>query len=209
MYSFDSWSIEWPESFVPVSSSSATSVEVERRILLYNGIHILNNDFNVAFGRLLIPFLKIALIVLCILSFYGSVRLYHNMDPILYTFIVLVLSISVVFLVPTAMVMSTMFDMSTQLPHQLSPKIKRIPDKTTRQICEANLKSCAVIRVQVGNFYHMEAKAKLTLMVHLVNGIVFLMVNLKWYSWRSCREIIINKQKLSKGQNTQTDKIIL
>ena len=72
-----------------------------------------------------------------------------------------------------------MFDVSTQFFHQLYPKVQQIQEKASRRICAANLESCAVIRVQVGNFYHMEAQAKLTLMGYLVDGVVFLLVNSK------------------------------
>ena len=78
-----------------------------------------------------------------------------------------------------AMIMSTMFDLSKQFHDQLSTKIQGIPDKRTQKMCAANLKSCTVIRIRVGNFYHMEAKAKLTLMVYLVKGVGFLTVKLK------------------------------
>ena len=139
---------------------------------------MLNNDFNVAFGRTLIPFLKLALILAFITSFSASVRLFSDLDAFSYSFVVVATSTSFLFLAPIAMIMSSMFDLSAQFPRQLSLKIQQIPEKRTRRICEANLKSCAVICVQVGNFYHMEAQAKLTLMEHLVNGVVFIMVNL-------------------------------
>ena len=45
------------------------------------------------------------------------------------------------------------------------------------KILKGQLKSCALIRCQIGNLYHMEAAAKLTMIDNVVNGIVFLLVN--------------------------------
>jgi hypothetical protein len=41
------------------------------------------------------------------------------------------------------------------------------------------IESCQLIRCQVGGLYYMEAKAKLTLIHQVVNGVVYLLVNVK------------------------------
>ena len=157
---------------------SSIEVEVERRILLYKEVYMLNRDFNASFGKFLVPFLKLAFVLVFVMSFYASVRLYTAMNGFSYSFAVLLECESFLLVGPMAMLMSSMFDISTQFFRHLPPRIQKIPGKVTRKICTANLKSCAVIRFQVGSFYYMEAQAKLTSMGYLVHGIVFLMVNL-------------------------------
>jgi len=41
------------------------------------------------------------------------------------------------------------------------------------------LKSCPLIRCKVGGLYHMESKAKLTLIQKVINGLKYLLVNVR------------------------------
>ena len=72
-----------------------------------------------------------------------------------------------------------MYEMSKDFPENLTTQISRITDKKTKKILDGQLQSCFLIRCRVGNLYHMEAGAKLTMLHNLVNGVVFLMVNVK------------------------------
>ena len=141
---------------------------------------MLNRDFNASFGKFLFPFIKIAFVLVFVISFYASVRLYTVMNVSSYILVIMIESGNFVFFVPITVLVSSIFDIATQFSRQLSPTIQRIPGRITKRICVAKLKSCAVIRFQVGNLYCMEAQAKLTLMGHLVNGIVFLVVNVSY-----------------------------
>ena len=75
--------------------------------------------------------------------------------------------------------MSSMFDISSKFYLRLSPTIQLVPDPKAKGILERQLKSCPIIRCQVGNFYYMEAQAKLTVVHNILNGVMFLIVNTK------------------------------
>lgn len=132
------------------------------------------------FGKLIVPVIKLALVLIFIFSLYAFLRLFKDLDAISFLFITIASSTSVLELVPIAIVMSSMFDTSTQFPRKLAPRIiSLVENEHSRQIFKRCLKACAVIRCKVGNLYHMEAEAKLTMFQYLINGAVFLMVNAK------------------------------
>jgi len=149
-------------------------------ILHYQGIDILSKDFNMAFGRLVVPFLKLSLVILFVTSFSSIVRLWSQLNilSILMLFIMVIGSSTTV--IPASIMMSSLFDKSTQFQRNTSTAfVDRIPDRKEKKILRGHLKACPVIRCQVGNLYHMEAKAKLTLLHHAVNGMVYMLVNVK------------------------------
>ena len=159
--------------------TSLTEVEVERSILHYKGIYILNNICNIAFGSLFILFGKLCISFMMILSFFACVRAYKYLDYTSYTFLIVTVIACLFFLVPMLIIMSSLYDISKNLSRSLSPQISNMRDKKSKKVLEAQLKSCIVIRCRVGNLYYMEAKAKLTAFHNIVNGIVFLLVNVK------------------------------
>ena len=140
---------------------------------------MLNNCCNIVFGRFFLPFLKTLLISGFILSFFAVVRLYKDLD-IFSLVLVAVLAASIpLVIVPISVVMSSFYDTSSKFNRQLCLRIHLIANKKHKAVFDRELKSCPLIRCQVGNVYHMEAKAKLTLIHHVLNAIAFLMVNVK------------------------------
>ena len=170
------YSIEWIE--FPAETCPSPS-QLKRLIFQYKGIHMLSNEFNVVFGTIFIPFMKLILFTFCIFGFFISVRLFQFLNPISVAFVVVMMLTSVILLVPVSCVMSNLYDVSSKFPGNLSPHFSKIIQKKRRRILEAHLKSCPVIRCKVGGLYHMEAKAKLTMIHQIINGVVFLMVNFK------------------------------
>ena len=151
---------------------------VETCILHYRAIYCLNNVCNAAFGKLIIPFVKLAVIIAFILSFFAFVRLHKELEIISLAFITTVVFTSVLLLGPIAVIMSSLFDMSSKFCFNLSLKAKFVTDLKARKILERDLKACPLIRSQVGGLYHMEAKAKLTMIHNVVDGVAYLLVNL-------------------------------
>ncbi len=72
--------------------------------------------------------------------------------------------------------MSAIFDISSQFQWNMKKKIQACENKRIREVWYRELQSCQVVRCQIGNFYHMEGKAKLTLVDTMVNGFVFMVV---------------------------------
>jgi hypothetical protein len=52
-------------------------------------------------------------------------------------------------------------------------------DTVERHLIKATLKSIPIMKSQIGSFYYMEGKAKLTLLHNVVRGIAFMMVTFK------------------------------
>jgi hypothetical protein len=84
-------------------------------------------------------------------------------------------------LVSCALVMSRIYDISSQFQANMAKKVQTSKDKDngTIQIWMRELRSCQLVRCQIGNFYHMEGKAKLTLVNTIVNAFVFMVVQRK------------------------------
>ena len=168
------YSIEWSKSEL-----FPDDFQIERYIIYYRGIFMLNRDCNLTFGRLYFPFMKLGIITLFIVSFFACARIYQYMDIISYMFMVTVLGASLMLLVPISIIMSSLYDISKDFSRNLSPCIYTVAEIRSQKVLTNMLQSCGVIRSQVGNLYHMEAKAKLTMLGNVVDGVVFLLVNVK------------------------------
>ena len=139
----------------------------------------MNRDCNMAFGKLYFPFMKLGMITLYIVSFFACVRIYEYLDIISYIFLVTVVATCSMLLIPMAIIMSKLYDTSKDFSRNMSPRICSVTEINSKRILTSKLKSCALIRSQIGNLYHMESEAKLTMLNNAVNGVVFLLVNVK------------------------------
>jgi len=146
-------------------------------IIRYKGIQIFCTDFNIAFGKILIPYLKLAIVVVFMFCFFAIVRLVSAMNILAFAMVLISFISCAVLLLPMAIMMSSLYDTSTQYRPNIAPMIENISDRNTRKQVRCQLKGCSLIRCQVGNMYHMEAKAKLTLLQNIVTGIACLLVN--------------------------------
>ena len=168
------YSIDWPTSrFWPVN------LPLDIYIGHYRWIYLLNKTCNVTFGKLYIPFMKLFLILTFILCFFATVRVLEYLDLFILVFVLIVVLTSLLLLVPISIIMSSFFDISRVFSKNFSARINNDTKETAivKSMVVAQLRSCQVIRCEVGNVYYMEAQAKLTMLQHVVNGVVFLMVN--------------------------------
>ena len=170
-------SIELPKSELEFPAKVASRVKT--CIRHYKGAYIINKTFNTVFGTLIIPHLKIILILIFIFCFFALVRLFEDLNSISFAVVAVIGSSSMILLILITMIMSNLYNMSAKFSTNLVPQIHQITDKKKRRLLEFSLKSCHLIRCQVGNLYHMEAKAKLTTLDNTITGLVFLLVNVK------------------------------
>jgi len=145
----------------------------------YRGIYILNCDFNLGFGTIFTPCLKLGLVFLFVFTFFAMVRLRKDLDILTVVFLTVATFTTASLVFPTSIIMSSLYDVSSQFQPNMLPFIGMIPEKKDMLIAQGQVRACQLIRCKVGNLYHMEAKAKLTLLNHVVNGIVFLLVNVR------------------------------
>ena len=175
-----STSIEWPTSKVlsePEPESEVVPLDIN--IGHYRGIYILNRDCNETFGKLFVPFVKLSIILMFIVCFFAFARVYKYLDLISLAFVGTAALTTAIILVPISLTMSSLYETSRQFSRNLSARIDMDSDSDNRLrgILGFQLRSCQLIRCQVGSLYYMEAKAKLTLLHYVVNGVMFLMVN--------------------------------
>ena len=123
--------------------------------------------------------MKLLLIIGFSLSFFTAVLLYKELELISLLMVVSLTIIPCVLLGPISIVMSRVFDLSSNFSFNLSSKVHQITEKRHGKILKQQLKSCPIIRCQIGNFYHMEAKAKLTTMHRMLDAVAFLLINFK------------------------------
>jgi len=155
------------------------SHRIRRCILYYRGIFILNNDFNVVYGSLVIPYLKFILSVVIVVGMFALIRLHNAMGTFSLVLAGTMVCCSVLFLVPIAIVMSSMYKISTQFSRTLRLKVETLPNRRERLVYRRDLRSSQLIRCKIGKLYHMESKAKLTWVQKLVNGTKYILVNFK------------------------------
>ena len=139
-------------------------------------------DSNKVFGNLIIPFLKSGLIVTFIISFFAGVLFFRTTSAFPTVAFVVTLSFcisTITVLTPFSITISGLFDSSAQRFRHTFPKIQLVADKKSKQILNRELKSCATVCCQVGGLYHMEAMSKLTMLGGMVNGVAFLLINMK------------------------------
>ena len=138
-----------------------------------------NNEFNRVFGTIVIPFLKFALMLIFVSAVFVCARLFKSISLIPLAFAAILSFTTMALLVPTSIVMSRMFDLSLNFRMILFSETLQITEKNTRRILEASLESCPLVRCKIGSWYYMEAKAKLTILHNILNGLAYLLINAK------------------------------
>jgi len=78
-----------------------------------------------------------------------------------------------------AVVMSSLYDISARFKPNLRVKIQKNGFALNRNLLAREVNACPNLRCRVGSVYHMEAKAKLTLVHSVLNGVGFLLINIK------------------------------
>ena len=181
------YSIKWPPLAIPNESEAS---RLERCILHYRAIYILNNDFNLVFGKLILPFLKFALIITFSLSFFAVARLFNDLGSFSLFFLGMYALCGAALLAPLAIVTSSMFDLSSQFHRNVSSNIGLSTGIQIKRRLQQQLISCPIIRCQIGNLYYMEGKAKLTMVHNILNLLACLLIE---SGWSCCKIRCVNK----------------
>jgi len=170
-------SIDWPNSEFLLPES-----KLERSILHYRAVYIIIQMFNQAIGKLFIPYFKLLLILAFIIGVFAVIRLRSQLDLLSIAVLSSGAILAFAFVVPIAFIMSALFTTSNQFKRNLNSIVQGLgglQDVRKYKYFHGQLNACALIRCTVGNLYHMEAMAKLTMIDRSVNGVVFLLVKVK------------------------------
>jgi len=141
---------------------------------------MLNEYANLAFGKFVIPFMKMICLTAVTVTFFSLVRFRAELNGIYILFMPVTLICAAFTIIPISLVISSTFDISQEfLRPKISSSIQQAgaAGETKNPCVERQLRACQLIRCKVGNFYYMEAQAKLTMLDFTLNGLVFLLVN--------------------------------
>ena len=136
-----------------------------------------NVQFNRVFGTIVIPFLKFVLMLIFVTAFFACARLFDSINALSLAFAAVLSITTMGLLVPISIVMSKLYDLSLNFRSTMYSENLQITEKKTRKVLETSLESCPLIRCQVGNWYYMEAEAKLTMLHNVLNGLAYLLIN--------------------------------
>jgi hypothetical protein len=139
----------------------------------------MTTDCNLVFGRIMLPCVKLDLMVLFSTSFFLIFRFYDQLTLLSFVMVSLLVFTTLLLIVPTTIVMSSLYKTSKAFTFNVKPCIHNLKDTTQKEILKRTIRSCATIRCEVGGLYYMETKAKLTVIHKLVNGLKYLLVNVK------------------------------
>jgi len=153
--------------------------DIEKCISMYRRIYSYNNLCNNLFGSVIIPTLKLGFASAFILCFFICVRLYKELDLPVVLLALLICPTCLIVLTAMSIVMSSLYDISAHFRPNIRAKIQKIESTLQRKILQRELDACPTLRCCVGSVYHMEAKAKLTLVHSILNGVACLLINVK------------------------------
>jgi len=155
--------------------NSAAKEDFTVGIYIYRAIRLLNDLHNITFGSLFVPIVKLVTLLGLLISTYVTIKLRSLMHPVVFIFfLVYMLDILIVTFL-AAVTMSKIFSWSSFFHIQKVQLLNLLP-----QICRSDLKrqlkSFPMLKCQVGPFYHMEGKAKLTMADNTTQGVAFMLV---------------------------------
>jgi len=98
------------------------------------------------------------------------------MAPAVFGFFLIYMLDVFLFTLPGALIMSKIFNLSSQFQIQQAKRLGLLPP-ISRIDLRRQLKSFPTLKCQVGTFYHMEGRAKLTLVDNMTHGIAFMLLS--------------------------------
>jgi hypothetical protein len=160
------YSIDWPKA----------GGSIEQCLLVYKSCFILNHLSNLACGQLLAPAAKVLFIVVVSGIGFGLVNYWNH-----FSFIVILLFLGMIvacvsMIIPSALAMCATYNYSLQFSTNMRERIHALENRDFKALYLRQVRSCQLIRCQVGNLYHMEGRAKLRLGLSVVKGFRFLLI---------------------------------
>jgi len=153
---------------------------IRKRILHYRALYIITTESNLAFGRIMLPFMKLSIMILFTACFFTVLRFHDHLNFLSLALVSLLTWVTIWLLIPTTIIMSSLYKTSKNFIRNLEPCIRNLNETEPRKVVlQRQLISCGLIRCEVGGLYYMEAKAKLTVIHKLVSALKYLLVNVK------------------------------
>jgi len=142
-------SLEWPTTLY---SSQADCIYVYRSMILFNQLH------NNIFGSFLLPLFKLNIVFAIFVSAYSLIRLRDSLSIAIYLFFMLYLITLIVLVVPGALLMSFVYNISCKFHTNVMNMPPALMESSSqgRVISQKTVDSLPVLKCTIGAFYHME-----------------------------------------------------
>jgi len=149
----------------------------KKAIVLYHNVHLMNGIHNATFGTLLVPSVKLIWLLAFFISVFVVAKLRNVIGPLMFwVFVAHIVGLCIVIL-GGSFLMSLVYKKSTDFHISAWTQFGKISKADTLQPpLQRILKSLQILKSNVGSFYHMEDKAKLTLLDDIANGIASMLV---------------------------------
>jgi len=125
--------------------------------------------------------MKLVLLFSICLASYWMIRLRNSSTMPVNGCLFVYLTTTTLTIIPGAVLMSHAYNNSRKFQHNMGRKL--VLAQPYRHCCiviKKTLHSLPVLKCTVGNFYHMEGKAKLTLGDNTLHGICFCLITFKY-----------------------------
>ena len=170
-----SFSSEWVQKSADLSIATLTD-----SIVVYQRIRLLNDLHNDAFGSLFVLATKMGAVFALYISVAAITFLRSAVAPILLGAFFLYMSTILLVIFPGALMMSQVYIISSSFNLKVERCLISIHNcAQEKHQLKRTLKSLPVMKSKVGNLYHMESKAKLTLLDNIARGIAFMLITSK------------------------------
>jgi len=145
-------------------------------IYIYRSIRLLNDLHNITFGSLFVPIVKLICLLTIFISTYAIIKLRSVMHPVVFGFFLVYMLDALLGMISGAVIMSKICQLSSQFRIQQTRQLNLLPPLKRLDLL-MQLKSLPTLKCQVGPFYHMEGKAKLTLADNMTHGVAFMLIS--------------------------------
>jgi len=163
----------------PFSEYALRMKEISDLFNTQMALHLLTNLCNVTFGTLFIPAQKFIISQALVMAFSFLVAFYAEFDLLAVLFVGEISMVFPFFLISPALIMSSVFDTSLVFRERMKERISSTENRKEFTYYSKRIRAMRPLRCQVGNLYHMEARAKLTLLDSVIHEIVFILLLIK------------------------------
>jgi hypothetical protein len=163
------FSVEWTKD-----KNGKASVGILVMFQIYRCIILLNDGLNKAFGQIFVPLFKLLLIYSTLIATFVVIKLREVVPFYIYGLFICYTFTIFLLMMPAAMFMSTMYNLSSQFRRKILLTIAR--EGKERETFKKILQAFPIVKSKVGAFYVMEGYAKLTLIDTITKGISTLLI---------------------------------
>jgi hypothetical protein len=168
-----------------VGDGSSAGVQVSltsfmESVLAYRSVFLMNQLHNLVFGDSFVPTVKLCGLLILYISAFAVTVLRSVIHPIFFSIFLLYMCVLGVIIIAGASLTSQVYNNSRNFHLDAQRALANASsDNFDRVVMRKTLKSLPVMKSNVGSFYYMEGRAKLTFLDNLARGIQFMLVTFK------------------------------